>query len=414
MDRSCILWVINNPKEVLIDQTKAFLKRHSLVLGIVLMFLLIWPIDLANVGLMPFQVPFIVYIFLGWGCVFASVIMTGLTLGREGVVTLLKRYLLWCVSWKWYLVVFLLPSALVIPAVYINAALTGVASDYSTVMVHKIFGESANLLLFILPWFLYEIVTNGEEIGWRGYVLPRLQAKHSTLISTLILGVIWGFWHLPKFLPDFDAVHDDHAMVRQGVRAFLVTQPDLSVVGEAGSGEEAVKMAGQFVPDVILMDLIMPNMDGVEATRRVKQVSPRSQVVVLTSYHEDENILSALKAGALSCILKDLSADELASAVRKAAVGEAILHPRVAAHVIKEMQGARVEKVNPFTELSQRELEVLKLIADGMSNAEMAAKLVLSEKTIKGHVSNILSKLQLADRTQAAVYAWREGIVRKE
>lgn len=207
---------------------------------------------------------------------------------------------------------------------------------------------------------------------------------------------------------------DDHAMVRQGVRAFLVTQPDLSVVGEASSGEEAVKMAAQFVPDVILMDLIMPNMDGVEATRRVKQVSPRSQVVVLTSYHEDENIFPALKAGALSYILKDLSAEELASAVRKAAVGEAILHPRVAARVIKELQGARGEKVNPFTELSGRELEVLKLIADGMSNAEMAAKLVLSEKTIKGHVSNILSKLQLADRTQAAVYAWREGIVRKE
>lgn len=207
---------------------------------------------------------------------------------------------------------------------------------------------------------------------------------------------------------------DDHAVVRQGVKAFLITQPDLSVVGEAGSGEEAIRLAAQFIPDVILMDLIMPNMDGVETTRRVKQVSPRSQVVVLTSYHEDENIFPALKAGALSYILKDLSADELASAVRKAAVGEAILHPRVAARVIKEVQGARGEKVNPFTELSQRELEVLKLIADGMSNAEMAAKLVLSEKTIKGHVSNILSKLQLADRTQAAVYAWREGIVRKE
>jgi NarL family two-component system response regulator LiaR len=162
------------------------------------------------------------------------------------------------------------------------------------------------------------------------------------------------------------------------------------------------------------MDLIMPNMDGVEATRRIKQVSPRSQVVVLTSYHEDENIFPAVKAGALSYILKDLSADELASAVRKAAVGEAVLHPRVAARVIKEVQGARGEKVNPFTELSERELEVLKLIADGMSNAEMAAKLVLSEKTIKGHVSNILSKLHLADRTQAAVYAWRQGVVRKE
>jgi len=207
---------------------------------------------------------------------------------------------------------------------------------------------------------------------------------------------------------------DDHAIVRQGVRTFLATQPDLSVVAEAGTGAEAVALASQYVPDVILMDLIMPDMDGVEATRRVKQVSPSSQVVVMTSYHEDEHIFPALKAGALSYLLKDLSSEELAAAIRKAAVGEAILHPRVAARVIKELQGPRAERVNPFTELSERELEVLKLIADGMSNAEMAAKLVLSEKTVKGHVSNILSKLQLADRTQAAVYAWREGIVRKE
>jgi NarL family two-component system response regulator LiaR len=207
---------------------------------------------------------------------------------------------------------------------------------------------------------------------------------------------------------------DDHAMVRQGVKTFLETQPDLSVVGEAGSGEEAIQLAAQLVPDVILMDLIMPGMDGVEATRRLKQVSPRSQIIVLTSYHEDEHIFPALKAGALSYLLKDVSAEELASAVLKAAAGEAVLHPRVAARVIKELQGRREVALNPFTELSERELEVLKLIADGMSNAEMAAKLVLSEKTIKGHVSNILGKLQLADRTQAAVYAWREGVVRKD
>jgi len=206
---------------------------------------------------------------------------------------------------------------------------------------------------------------------------------------------------------------DDHAIVRQGVRTFLATQPDISVVAEAGTGAEAVALAAQYVPDVILMDLIMPDMDGVEATRRVKQVSPRSQVVVMTSYHEDEHIFPALKAGALSYLLKDISSEELAAAIRKAAVGEAILHPRVAARVIKELQGPRAEKVNPFTELSEREMEVLKLIADGMANAEIAAKLVLSEKTVKGHVSNILSKLHLVDRTQAAVYAWREGIVRK-
>ena len=149
---------------------------------------------------------------------------------------------------------------------------------------------------------------------------------------------------------------DDHAMVRQGVRAFLVTQPDLSVVGEAGSGEEAIQLAAQLIPDVILMDLIMPVMDGVETTRRVKHVSPRSQIVVLTSYHEDEHIFPALKAGALSYILKDVSAEELASSVRKAAVGEAVLHPGVAARVIKEWQGKRGDALNPFTELSEREL----------------------------------------------------------
>lgn len=206
---------------------------------------------------------------------------------------------------------------------------------------------------------------------------------------------------------------DDHALVREGVRAFLATQPDISVVAEAGSGEEGVALAAQHIPDVVLMDLVMPGMDGVEATRRVRQVSPRSQVVVLTSYHEDEHIFPALRAGALSYVLKDLSPEELAEAVRKAARGEAVLHPRVAARVIKELQGARAEAPNPFTELSERELEVLRFIADGLSNAEIAAKLALSEKTVKGHVSNILSKLHLADRTQAAVLAWREGVMRR-
>lgn len=206
---------------------------------------------------------------------------------------------------------------------------------------------------------------------------------------------------------------DDYAMVRQGVRAFLATQPDIDVVAEAGTGEEAVALAAQHIPDVILMDLVMPGMDGVEATRAVKQVSPRTQVVVLTSYHEDEHIFPALKAGALSYILKDLSAEELAGAVRKAAAGEAVLNSNVATRVIKELQGIRAEGINPYTQLSERELEVLKLIAAGLSNAEMAARLFLSEKTIKGHVSNILSKLQLGDRTQAAVYAWREGVVRR-
>jgi NarL family two-component system response regulator LiaR len=206
---------------------------------------------------------------------------------------------------------------------------------------------------------------------------------------------------------------DDHSVVRQGVRAFLETQPDLTVLGDAGSGEEAIRLAAELVPDVVLMDLVMPGMDGVEATRRVRQASPRSQVLVLTSYHQDEHIFPAIRAGALSYLLKDVSPVELVEAVRKAARGEAVLHPRVAARVVQELHGARQETFNPFTELSERELEVLRLIADGMDNAQIAEKLIISEKTVKSHVSNILSKLHVVDRTQAAVYAWREGVVRR-
>jgi NarL family two-component system response regulator LiaR len=209
---------------------------------------------------------------------------------------------------------------------------------------------------------------------------------------------------------------DDHRLVRQGVRAFLATQPDITVVAEAETGAEGVQLAAQFVPDVVLMDLLMPGMDGVQATREIKRASPRTQVIVLTSYHDDEHIFPALRAGALSYLLKDVGAEALGEAIRQAARGEAVLHPRVAARVIKEVQGARTaEKEFPLlTELSDRELEVLGLVAQGMSNAEIAAQLVLSEKTVKGHVSNILSKLQLTDRTQAAVYAWREGIARRQ
>jgi NarL family two-component system response regulator LiaR len=167
------------------------------------------------------------------------------------------------------------------------------------------------------------------------------------------------------------------------------------------------------VPDVILMDLIMPGMDGVEAIRRVKNSSPRTQIVVLTSYHEDEHIFPALQAGANSYVLKDVTMDELAEAIQRAAQGEVTLHPRVAARVIQEVQGAKHAELNPFTELTDREMDVLKLIANGLGNSEIAEQLVISEHTVKGHVSNILSKLHLSDRTQAAVYAWRQGIVRR-
>ena len=207
---------------------------------------------------------------------------------------------------------------------------------------------------------------------------------------------------------------DDHAMVRQGVRAFLETQDDLTVVAEAGGGEEAVKLAAEHAPDVALMDLIMPGMDGVEATRRLTASSPRTKVIMLTSYHDDEHVFPAIRAGALSYVLKEIGPKELADAVRKAAIGEAVLHPRVAARVVRELHGSRRDEPNVFHELSDRELEVLKLIADGMSNAQIASSLYVSEKTVKSHVSNILGKLHLADRTQAAVYAWRQGVVRRD
>ncbi|NPA06643.1 MAG: response regulator transcription factor [Chloroflexi bacterium] len=209
---------------------------------------------------------------------------------------------------------------------------------------------------------------------------------------------------------------DDHAVVRQGVRAFLETQPDIHVVAEAASGEEAVRQAERYAPDVVLMDLVMPGMDGVAATRAIKRVSPRSQVIVLTSYHDDEHIFPAIRAGALSYLLKDVSPDELATAVRRAAQGEAILHPRVAARLVQEIHAARVtsepDTPSAFEDLTERELEVLRLIAQGLSNAAIAQRLYISERTVKSHVSNILSKLHLADRTQAAVYAWKKGLMR--
>ncbi len=207
---------------------------------------------------------------------------------------------------------------------------------------------------------------------------------------------------------------DDHQVVRQGVRAFLESQPDIAVVGEAESGEAAIQLSTEHAPDVVLMDLLMPGMDGINATQQVKQVSPRSQVIVLTSYHQDEHIFPAIRAGALSYLLKEAGPQELVEAVRKAARGEAVLHPRVAARLVQELHGARQDSANPLTTLSDRELEVLRLIAGGLSNTEIAEKLVISEKTVKSHVSNILGKLHLADRTQAAVFAWREGVVRRE
>jgi NarL family two-component system response regulator LiaR len=209
---------------------------------------------------------------------------------------------------------------------------------------------------------------------------------------------------------------DDHKIVRQGVRAYLHTLPDIEVVAEADSGAAAVTAVQQHQPDVVLMDLEMPGeLDGIAATRQIRKLRPETQVIVITSHHQDEYIFPAVRAGAISYLLKDVEPDELAAAIRKAANGEAVLDSRVASRIIQELQGIRKkDKVNPFTELSEREFDVLRLIAAGKSNTEIAETLVIGESTVKTHIGNILKKLHLDDRTQAAVYAWKEGIVHRQ
>jgi two-component system, NarL family, response regulator LiaR len=207
---------------------------------------------------------------------------------------------------------------------------------------------------------------------------------------------------------------DDHIVVRQGLRTFLETQPDLKVIGDTASGKEALSMVEQYLPDVALVDLVMSGMDGVEVTRRIRSLSPRTQVIIFSSFYKDEHIFPAIRSGALSYLLKDARPDELVDAIHKAAAGEAVLDPKVAARIVQEMQQGGAQGINPFAELSEREMEVLRLIASGLSNQAIAEQLVISEKTVKSHVSNIFSKLHLSDRTQAAVYAWTKGIVRNE
>jgi NarL family two-component system response regulator LiaR len=199
-------------------------------------------------------------------------------------------------------------------------------------------------------------------------------------------------------------VVDDHGLVRQGAVDYLQTYEDISVTAQAENGEQAIRLAREHVPDVVLMDLVMPGIDGVETTRKLRQVCPHSQV----------NIFPALKAGAISYLLKDVKAGELVQAIRRAACGEATLHPRVAARIIQEYRGVDPEAVNPYSELTEREMDVLKLIANGSTNQKIADELVITVGTVKGHVSNILGKLHLVDRTEAAVFAWREGIVSKK
>jgi NarL family two-component system response regulator LiaR len=221
---------------------------------------------------------------------------------------------------------------------------------------------------------------------------------------------------------------DDHAVVRQGLRTFLELHDDVSsddpsalpiqVVGEAANGVEAVKLARKLGPDVVLLDLVMPEMDGIEATPKIIEDSPHSRVIILTSFGEEDRVFPAIRAGAQGYLLKDIAPDDLVQAVRAAYLGQVQLHPDIArtlmlAVAAKEELPASQSAV-PFGELTERELEVLRLIAGGLNNREIADKLVISDKTVKTHVSSILGKLHLADRTQAAIYALRHGLAPNE
>jgi two-component system, NarL family, response regulator LiaR len=207
---------------------------------------------------------------------------------------------------------------------------------------------------------------------------------------------------------------DDHPIVRQGLRTIFELQPDFTVVGEAETGETALQIIASSTPDVVLLDLALPDISGVEVATRISTAYPTTYIVVLTSYHDDAHLLSALRAGALSYVLKDMNPGDLIDIVRRAARGEAFLHPRVATRVVQEIRVARPNVSEQITQLSSREREVLSLLATGHSNGEIARELIISEKTVKSHVSSILGKLQLNGRTQAAAFAWNHGLVPRE
>jgi NarL family two-component system response regulator LiaR len=204
-------------------------------------------------------------------------------------------------------------------------------------------------------------------------------------------------------------IADDHVLVRQGIRAFLETHADLSIVGEAEDAAGAVALCSEHRPQVALVDLVMPG-GGIEATRAIRTVSAETQVVLLTSFEDAQQIVAAVQAGALSCLLKDVDADALADTLRKAARGEAVLHPRVAAKLMDTLRRGAEPGSEVLESLSQREREVLTLMAEGFSNLQIAERLGIGEKTVKTHVSNVLGKLNVSDRTQAAVYAWKTGL----
>ena len=203
-------------------------------------------------------------------------------------------------------------------------------------------------------------------------------------------------------------IADDHVLVRQGIRAFLETHADLEIVGEAEDATGAAELCATQQPHVALVDLVMPG-GGIEATRMIREASPQTQIVLLTSFEDVRQIVAAVQAGALSCLLKDVDADALADALRRAAQGEAVLHPRVASRLMDALRNNSDDSAI-LESLSQREREVLTLMAEGLSNQLIADRLGIGEKTVKTHVSNVLGKLDVSDRTQAAVYAWKSGL----
>lgn len=204
---------------------------------------------------------------------------------------------------------------------------------------------------------------------------------------------------------------DDHAVVREGVRALLSTEPDMVVAGSVDNGEEAVRYALSLRPDVILLDLHMPRKGGIEAIREIKAAWPEANIIALTSFAGDDELFPAIQAGALGYLLKDSAPQALVQAIRDVYEGKSSLHPSVALKVIQELK--KPPELPPTAEpLTDREVEILKLVAEGLTNQEIAGRLVVSERTVRTHVSNILSKLHLANRTQAALYALREGIAR--
>jgi len=204
-------------------------------------------------------------------------------------------------------------------------------------------------------------------------------------------------------------IAEDHAIVRKGVRTLLSLEKDIQVVGEAANGHEAVRQVNDLKPDVVLMDLVMPEMDGIQAIQRIKETDPEIKVLVLTSFATDDKIFPAIKAGALGYLLKDSDPAELVTAIRQVNAGECSLHPIIARKVLQELNLAPRHPATPQV-LTGREVEVLRMVSQGKSNRQIADELVLSLGTVRAHLSNILGKLHLASRTQATLYALREGL----